>query len=242
MGDVVKPLRHINYNLESTQDPLSEFDFTINNIAVDLRDGVRLSRVVEVLRGSKNRLSGPLSSDDEQEDIFFITPRLQYPALSRAQKLHNVNLMLSHIDNVHNVQAKHIVDGHREITVGFLWTLLTQGGLDLLVDWDVVKSEISRLKAEADQRGVKYRQPRLPASTPYYSLMETWARLVAEKHGLKVLNLTTSFADGAVFAAIVSEYEQFLPSLAKQDPKASLETKLRGIGCNSYFGEQIHSH
>jgi hypothetical protein len=45
-GDIVRHLAKIGYVVTHTQCYIDEFDFSVNNIAVDLRDGVRLCRLV----------------------------------------------------------------------------------------------------------------------------------------------------------------------------------------------------
>lgn len=40
---------HVFYNVCHVQIPLREYDYKINNVATDLRDGVRLTRLVELL-------------------------------------------------------------------------------------------------------------------------------------------------------------------------------------------------
>ncbi|KAF8539537.1 hypothetical protein BDD12DRAFT_837617 [Trichophaea hybrida] len=237
IGDISKPLSYLNYTLETEQGPLSEFDYTIKNLAIDLRDGVRLARVVEVLLHSKRGESSSAQRDANEED-WPLSLHLQHPAPSRAQKLHNVSLVLSSLNkaggNPQNVEAKDIIDGHREKTVGLLWSLLSQWGLELLLDWDAVKKETHRLGWKQFP-GVVYECMDLcSGKRDHVELLRNWASNIAIKYGLPVSNLTTSFADGKVFAAIVSEYEQYLPSYSKTN-KASLEAKLRGIGCNSYF-------
>ncbi|KAI5856964.1 calponin homology domain-containing protein [Tricharina praecox] len=236
-GDISKPMSHLNYTLEAVQDPLSEFDYKIDNIAVDMRDGIRLTRVAEVLLRSKGRQSLSGEQDDEEDD-WPLSLHLQHPATSRVQKMHNVNLALSALDNAggkpHRIEAKDIVDGYREKTVGLLWGLLSQWGLELLLDWNTVINETARLETkESSDRANDV----VSDSRDYVGLLKNWATCIAAKHGLVVTNLTTSFADGKVFTAIVSEYERYLPSYAKSGPAASLQIKLRGIGCNSYFGD-----
>lgn len=251
-GDTLKSLRNLSYTLEYTQTPYSEFSYPVTNLATDLRDGIRLARVVEVLLHSKRpSLSHPdhtSSWNSGDEESWVLTPHLHFPTsfqtqISRPQKVHNVKVVLDTLadagGNPNHVTAEDIVDGHREITVGLLWNLLSTWGLDLLVDWDVLRSEIATLARQADERGRPSRAPKRPAGTMSMSLLETWARLVAEKHGARVQNLTTSFADGKVFAAIVDEYEQYLPSRMKLDRNATLEMKLKAMGCNSYFCESI---
>jgi len=38
----------IGYSVVHDQKPLHEFDFTVKNLAVDLRDGVRLCRLIDL--------------------------------------------------------------------------------------------------------------------------------------------------------------------------------------------------
>jgi hypothetical protein len=238
IGDVAKTLSHLNYTLEAVQDPLSEFDYTISNLAVDMRDGVRLARVVEVLLHSKRRTSLAPGQNADDED-WPLSLHLQYPVTSRAQKLHNVSLVLSALNkadaNPQCIEAKDIVDGYREKTVGLLWSVLSQRGLGLLLDWDTVVRETRRLEKRVFS-GISDEDVHMDSARDHVELLKNWARCIGYKHGLTVTNLTTSFADGKVFEAIVKEYEQYLPSYAKDDKEASLATKLRGIGCNSYFG------
>ncbi|KAI5801181.1 calponin homology domain-containing protein [Geopyxis carbonaria] len=241
MGEVSKPLSHLNYTVTISQTPLTEYCYMIDNIAIDMRDGVRLARVVEVLLNSKRRTSNFSDQSTDTDDDWPLTPHLQYPAQSRAQKLHNVSLILSTLaraqGNPNHIEARDIVDGHREKTVGLLWSLLSRWGLELLVDWESVKDEIRRFERLAypglfeEDNGSSN-----TAKKDHPSLLKDWARCVGSKHGLVVNNLTTSFADGRVFETIVNEYQQYLPSLAKTDKSATLETKLKSIGCNSYFG------
>ena len=244
VGDISKPLSHLNYTLETEQGPLLEYDYTIKNLAIDLRDGVRLARVVEVLLHSKRREPSSAQRDDNEED-WSLSLHLQHPAPSRAQKLHNVSLVLSSLNkaggNPQNIEAKDIIDGHREKTVGLLWSLLSQWGLELLLDWDAVKKETHRLECEQFSGVVDEGMGMCSGKHDHIVLLRNWASNVAIKHGLAISNLTTSFADGRVFLAIVNEYEQYLPSYSKTD-KTSLEAKLRGIGCNSYFGKRPREH
>ena len=50
-GDVLRHLGQLGYRLSHEQDPLAEFDFALTNLAVDLRDGLRLCKVTELLTG-----------------------------------------------------------------------------------------------------------------------------------------------------------------------------------------------
>ncbi|KAF8774632.1 Abnormal spindle-like microcephaly-associated [Argiope bruennichi] len=48
-GDLTKHLRYLGCVVQHEQVPLEEFDYAVRNIAVDLRCGLRLGRVVEIL-------------------------------------------------------------------------------------------------------------------------------------------------------------------------------------------------
>lgn len=47
-GDIIRHLLFMGYSVLHSQAPLDEYDFTVNNLAVDLRDGVRLCRLVDL--------------------------------------------------------------------------------------------------------------------------------------------------------------------------------------------------
>lgn len=51
-GNVGRHLELLGYKLSHSQSPLMEFPFAISNLAVDLRDGLRLIKVAEVLTGA----------------------------------------------------------------------------------------------------------------------------------------------------------------------------------------------
>jgi hypothetical protein len=52
-GDIVRHLQLIGYSLTYTQAFVDEYDYPVRNLALDLRDGVRLVKVYELLTGSK---------------------------------------------------------------------------------------------------------------------------------------------------------------------------------------------
>lgn len=50
-GNVSRHLELLGYKLHYSQSPLMEYPFAITNLAVDLRDGLRLTKVAEILTG-----------------------------------------------------------------------------------------------------------------------------------------------------------------------------------------------
>ncbi|XP_055525020.1 protein abnormal spindle [Wyeomyia smithii] len=112
IGDVTKYLKRFGFILTHKQTFLDEFDYAFENLATDLRDGIRLTRVMEII----------LLRDD-------LTQSLRVPAISRLQKVHNVNLALKALAEANyqiagDIAAKDICDGHREKTLSLLWQIV----------------------------------------------------------------------------------------------------------------------
>ena len=264
IGDIHRPLSHLDYHVHYTQFPLSEYEYKINNLAIDLRDGIRLTRLVELLLyppQSLSRLSENvtvamptgqvLTSVIEEGQSWVLSQHLRFPCIGRAQKVYNAQIALSALRGIRGVSqvaenliAEDVVDGHREKTVTLLWGIVGKWGLDTLVDSDALDQEIGRLKrshptmSDVDEDDGQY----LEGLEKHTYLLKTWARLIGIRHGLQVLNLTTSFADGSVFGKIVDEYRPYLPyDRATQhtnvtDKPTQLSAKLKEIGCSASFG------
>ncbi|XP_055616188.1 protein abnormal spindle [Toxorhynchites rutilus septentrionalis] len=112
IGDITKHLRRFGYTLTHKQTFLDEFNYAFENLAVDLRDGIRLTRVMEII----------LLRDD-------LTNHLRVPSISRLQKIHNVNLALKALEEAQyqitgDIAAKDICDGHREKTLSLMWQIV----------------------------------------------------------------------------------------------------------------------
>jgi abnormal spindle-like microcephaly-associated protein len=73
VGDIAKQLRRLGYVLSHKQTYLDEYNYAFNNLAVDLRDGVRLTKVMEVIL--------------LREDLAGL---LRVPAISRLQKVSEI--------------------------------------------------------------------------------------------------------------------------------------------------------
>ncbi|ERF74489.1 hypothetical protein EPUS_03927 [Endocarpon pusillum Z07020] len=118
-GNIVRSLNHLNYTVSHIQCPLEEYDYHITNLAVDLRDGVRLTRLVEhLLFQTSSQAAG-------EEKHWPLSAHLKFPCLGRATKLYNVQIALDALKGiskelVEDVKADDIVDGFREKTVALL--------------------------------------------------------------------------------------------------------------------------
>jgi abnormal spindle-like microcephaly-associated protein len=254
LGDISRPLSHLGYELQHHQSPLDEYDYRIVNLATDLRDGVCLAHLVELLQLyvpsiSQDGISGFAEELQEPDDAWPLSKQLKFPALSKATQVFNVQIsldMLSKHDSVktivQGIRAEDIVNGHREKTLALLWALVGKYGLASLVDMEDMKGEIRRLTRhqidlDAMIDGVE------GSSEQCEILLKEWAGALGRLRGIPIGNLTTDFAGQTgyhVFEAIVDEYEAYLPvnSIVRRGEKGlgGLRFRLQALGCSSQFG------
>ncbi|XP_029164721.1 abnormal spindle-like microcephaly-associated protein homolog isoform X2 [Nylanderia fulva] len=112
IGDVTRILRTQDYVLTHRQSYIEEYDYAVTDIRCDLRDGVRLCRVMELVTGVRG-----------------LTQCCRVPAISRLQKVYNVDLALNALRQVGyalegDVDAKSVADGHCEKTLSLLWQII----------------------------------------------------------------------------------------------------------------------
>ncbi|KAJ9651569.1 hypothetical protein H2198_009155 [Neophaeococcomyces mojaviensis] len=260
VGDAVRALRQLGYEVFYEQDPLHEICFKVENLAVDLRDGVNLTRLVEILlyRSEEHAESRAHIHDtkticmSEGETIIIdsgesrpLTRHLKLPSISRATKLWNVQLGLGALLNVKHIEAligdvhaHDIVDGYREKTVKLLWVIIGRLGLTGIIDRSDIKQEIRRLDPAAaystdmsdDESDGETVEERCE------TLLKCWTKAVAASKGLVVRNFTTSFSDGQVFRAIVDEYEPYLIE-ERTTERQPLQQRLCRLGCSKQFSD-----
>ncbi|KAJ5601052.1 hypothetical protein N7510_010586 [Penicillium lagena] len=253
-GDIIKPLGHLDCHLTYKQHKLQEYSYQIDNIAVDFRDGVRLTRIVEVLfflpnSGDQTEISLctgdvlPLFGEDADLPL---SKHLKVSCASRAAKIFNVQIALGALSSLEgsnaiigDIRAEDIVDGYRERTIALLWALVSRWGLAGLVKLDDVSKEIKRLKRKAISE-LGYAQIKDEhwfkgdgMDGGEHAQLQQWASILAALKGLRIDNMTTSFADGRVYASIVDEYEPFIAG--KKSSGVSLEARLEHLGCSSQF-------
>lgn len=192
-GDFVKHLTRVGLQVFYKQEAVNELDYTVTNLRVDLNDGVRLARMTELLTGAS------------------LMSKLRLPAVSRLQKFHNVGLALNQLStcrvSIDDVAPHHIVDGHREMVLKLLWSVVSGCCLQDLLTLETVQEEIGRIQK-------LYALPRSPIpleETPTLDrLLLSWCDLVCSRFGRSVLDFIQSFADGKVVCLLIHFYHPTL--------------------------------
>uniref|UniRef100_A0A8C7YAM8 Calponin-homology (CH) domain-containing protein n=1 Tax=Oryzias sinensis TaxID=183150 RepID=A0A8C7YAM8_9TELE len=166
-----------------------------------------------------------------------LSAKLRLPAISRLQKIHNVDLALQvlkakgiDLKDEHGsiIDSRDIVDGHREKTLSLLWKIIF--AFHVCIFFNQLRQEIGFLRrtlrtkrrlarVRADQgiqpSPMKTRVSYEHTSTKITLLME-WVRAVCNFYNLKVENFTVMFSDGRVLCYLIHHYH---PSLL---PEASI--------------------
>lgn len=264
VGDSIRVLRQLGYVVSHQQEPMDELSCQIDNIAVDLRDGICLTRLVECLLYKSNTLRWGGTAQPENETITFtdghilslsgqedhpLSQHLKVPCLSRATKMWNVQIALGalrnvkHIENlIEDILPEDIVDGYREKTIKLLWTIVGRCGLTGLIDRDDLRKEIVRLsRGTVSQNSFEEHHDYTNQQIESEDLVERWTEAVGRSRGLEVRNFTTSFSDGRIFEAILDEYEPYLV-MNEASSKAPLNERLARLGCSKQFADLFTSN
>lgn len=189
-GNIIKHLALFQYELRHADESLSRFDFKISNLATDLRDGIRLSKLVDTWDRGSNLLSA-----------------MKYPAITRADMCMNMKAIFRYLKSNEMAficRPEDIVDGHREKTLAFLWSLAFHYRI-----YDMVNSE--ELKQETQDIASRTGQTLADETLHQFDNQNTqllldWCRVVCAIYGLRIVNFRRSFADGQAFCYLIHHY------------------------------------
>lgn len=262
VGDIGRTLKHMDYTINYVQDPLDEVVYLINNLAVDLRDGILLTKLVELLLYHTSSdvwdcsesaqetvtivlpdstvLQSALYGEDGLQQGRVLVQHLKMPCIGHAQKVYNVDIALQALAGHHrtsdaitsNITAETIVNGHRENTLNLLWSLVSTIGLDILLDKKALTDDIAR----QDSTSIELE------TLPIDALLQKWASIYCLPDGIHITNLTTSFADGTAYSAIVASFAAFsAPTNTCSSLGTTTASRLRAMGCSEAFVKNLTS-
>jgi abnormal spindle-like microcephaly-associated protein len=229
-GDITRHLMSIGCKLHFVQSYVDEFDYRLSRMTTELRDGVRLVKLMDLLTKSRD-----------------LCQQLRVPAVSRLQKLHNVSLVLNRLYRPTDPRpdAKQIVDGHRDMTLMLLWKILYTYELCNNTNPTRIYDEIAAIKRAASWRRSIYKmeesktmavkvstlqgdgtiinEPKLGKSNAKLSVNEhvvdsaaddislagallQWCQAIVKRYDVPVNDLTTCMADGRALCLVVHYY------------------------------------
>ncbi|KAF5398265.1 hypothetical protein PHET_08667 [Paragonimus heterotremus] len=256
-SNLVRHLSNLGVHVEVVQSPLDEYQLTVTNLAVDLRDGVRLVKLAELLlpfMPKPKQLGFHRSADVAPTSLMSL---IRFPAISRLQKIHNVGLALKAFEQYgrlcladgSEIDPRDIVDGHREKSLTLLWCLLLRYQVLALVDLRLLSEEIDRLTlqrgclATGDVTHLDNKDQDEPTDGVVHVKLLTWACLVCGFYDIKIDNLDESFSDGRALCMLLHHY---LPTvmprgLVRQVTTITAPTEYRsGVLVNSHLARNNH--
>ncbi|XP_010012030.1 PREDICTED: abnormal spindle-like microcephaly-associated protein, partial [Nestor notabilis] len=213
-GDLSRHLGFLGLPVRHIQTPLDEFDFAVTNLAVDLQCGIRLVRTMELL--TKN---------------WDLSKQLRVPAISRLQKMHNVDIVLNVLRErgIHlkdesgaSIDSRDIVDRHRERTLALLWKIVFAFQVDVFLNAEQLKEEIEFLRNTHKRKTQLGALKTFPNScrvqednssnfsfqsySENVKLLMAWVNAVCGFYNIKVENFTVCFSDGRVLCHLIHHY------------------------------------
>ncbi|KAL4423889.1 hypothetical protein ABPG75_001190 [Micractinium tetrahymenae] len=217
-GDVLRTLGRLGYKLAYVQDPRRELNFEVANLATDLRDGLRLCKLAELLTG-------------KNVQRFFDSTR--YPSDRRPVRVANLQLALeqfaraglplrsvrTHQGKVVTLAAADLVDGDREMTLCLLWRLILHFQLPQLISLSAVRTEIDLVRAKTGAAGGddvcssslaafagQDAASEAAGESVHAAALLEWAQAVCAQYKLPVRSFGPCFSDGSVFCLLVHFY------------------------------------
>ncbi|CAG9464134.1 unnamed protein product [Pedinophyceae sp. YPF-701] len=228
-GDLARELHLMGCALRHQQSPHLMTDLTVADLGADMRDGLRLCRLAEVLAGAAPGA---------------ILGHARLNARSRGAKEHNVGLALAALESAGlslrgiatsagpvDAKAQDVVDGNRERTLGLLWRAFATFDAPSLLDTPAVSREVSVLSARhrpgVQALGLELARSPHPHEPPM-GWVQRWAAVTCAGYGVAVRNLSWSFADGQALCVLVHHYRpDLLPASAIFRPPPPTRAEVR---------------
>ncbi|KHG19323.1 Abnormal spindle-like microcephaly-associated protein [Gossypium arboreum] len=220
-GNLLAHLVIVGYKVSHQQSALVEFNFQVSDLFLDFQDGVRLCRVIQLLRHDPSILMKiVVPSDTQKKNLANCGVALEY--------LKQAGVMLCDEDGL-RITGDDVASGDKELTLSLLWNIFVHLQLPLLIDKTTIADEISKIG------GFKMDSLNVINST-LMGILLNWIQDSHEPRGEKSIMSATDYTD-AVHNFILS---QKLTTLLGNFPEDQFNFhKLLGCGCQSL--ERRHS-
>eukprot|EP00457_Paulinella_chromatophora_P000287 gb/GEZN01000287.1/.p1 GENE.gb/GEZN01000287.1/~~gb/GEZN01000287.1/.p1 ORF type:complete len:1678 (+),score=485.33 gb/GEZN01000287.1/:676-5034(+) len=229
-GDLVRQLGMLSCQFKVEETALTGYDFRVRNLATDLRDGIRLARLTELL------LTRHQGTQRKRKNVSIMS-YLRVPAESEADCISNLKIVLEALakaapnpGQAHILKSsfspEHLALGSQLQTLNLLTTMVLQWDAILLLDQYMILSEIRRLKRTHKalqipcsplEQGINYvSSDKLQALLNWVQTV-CWIQANKMEPALHAENFTTCFSDGRILCSLLSFYRPSLLPLEEID-------------------------
>ncbi|QCD79727.1 myosin V [Vigna unguiculata] len=190
-GNLLTHLVILGYKLSHQQEPLVEYDFMIRDLFVDLQDGLKLCRAIQLLQHNSSILMKiVVPSDTPKKKLANCSLALQYIRQAGGSLVDEDGMM---------IVADDIANGDKELTVSLLWNIFVHLQLPLLVDKASLEGEISKIQGG--------KVPVNNASSSSMELLLNWIQAVCDNYDCEIDNFH-SLIDGKAVWCLLDYYFQ----------------------------------
>ncbi|KAL2959979.1 hypothetical protein AAZX31_17G014500 [Glycine max] len=212
-GNLLTHLVILGYKLSHQQEPIVEYDFRVRDLFVDLQDGLKLCRAIQLLQHDSSILMKiVVPSDTPKKKLANCGLVLQYIRHSGGSLLDEDGIM---------IVAEDIVNGDKELTLSLLWNMFVHLQLPLLVDKTSLVGEISKIRGfDTDLIN--------NANSSSMELLLNWIQAVCDNYDCAIDNFH-SLVDGKAIWCLLDYYFQkelhnscSLKEVNKKSGKASI--------------------
>ncbi|KAH7301391.1 hypothetical protein KP509_23G023300 [Ceratopteris richardii] len=234
-GDVIGHLGVLGYHVMHVQVGLLDYSFEVTNLVEDMRDGVRLCRLIQVLLADTS-----------------ILMKMKIPSDRVRRHSHNCNIALEYLARAgisavdasgYPISADDLVEGDKERVIGLLCHIVLKLQIPKLINRQRLCQEITRLFSCNMNRSARL------ADSSLVDLLLLWTQAVCMKFGFSVQDFTSSFADGRALCYIFSYYHPLLlPQDAIQCSEPTLtstsllSTQQKACSCKPVELKAVASH
>ncbi|EGD77388.1 hypothetical protein PTSG_08483 [Salpingoeca rosetta] len=220
-GSLEKHLRYLGLTFSYKQSSLEEYDYEVTNLSTDMRDGVKLWRVLSLMHSSNSsRTALPYTPVVSQNKAVWVKNNKQYLAALKAAGCQQFFPQRA---------ADDLANGHRDVTLSVLWATLVCFRICNPLDEALLLAEIARIKRNPRYKRTDSRrasEAHMYQNSPQVNLLLQWCRAVCMCYDLEVVDFTTSFSDGRALCYLINFYHpQLLQRSAINTSTTATDTK-----------------
>ncbi|XP_057420021.1 uncharacterized protein LOC130714144 [Lotus japonicus] len=191
-GNLLAHLVILGYKVSHQQGPLVEYDFSVRDLFIDLQDGLKLCRAVQLLQDNCSILMKiVVPSDTRKKNLTNCALALQYLRQAGVSLLDEDDMM---------IETDDIVNGDKQLTISLLWNMFVHLQIPLLVDKTSIGGEISKI------RGLGM-DDITSANSSSLELLLNWIQAVCDNYNCPIDNFL-SLVDGKAIWCLLDYYFQ----------------------------------